>query len=175
MRDKARTMPEDIDRRASALRLWHCNYKTLAPLRALSNLRTLVVATYPDTDLEPVASVEGLKYLRLLHLPGVTDLEPLVHLQNLKTLRLATLPSWDSSGKTITVASLAPLAQLPALVHLELFGVRPADRSLCDLEGSSSLMSVRVSKYSKPEVERFYEATGWRDDFAPAPDVAEWS
>jgi hypothetical protein len=50
---------------------------------------TLVVATYPNDDLEPVAALEGLEYLRLLHLPGVRDLAPLGRLQQLRTLRLA--------------------------------------------------------------------------------------
>ncbi|GAA4826422.1 hypothetical protein GCM10025786_39030 [Nocardioides caeni] len=52
--------------------------------------------------------------------------------------------------------------------------VRPADKSLRDMEGAPSLVSVRVSKYPKPEVRRFYEATGWSDNFAPGPEVSDW-
>jgi hypothetical protein len=124
MRDKARTRPEDGDTTATALRVWHCDYQSLAAVRVYPNLLTLVIATYPDDNLGPVAALERLEYLRVLHLPGVTDLAPLGRLQRLRTLRLATLPSWDSSGKVTTVESLAPLADLPHLAHLELFGVR---------------------------------------------------
>lgn len=152
MRDKARTMPESVDDAVSALRIWHCNYQSLAALRSYPKLQTLVAATYPDDTLDPVASLERLEYLSLLHLPAVTDLAPLRRLNRLRTLRLATLPSWDSSGKVTTVDSLAPLAALPNLAHLELFGVRAADNYLPDLEGAPSLVSVRVSKYPKPEV-----------------------
>lgn len=167
-------MPEGGDATASALRVWHCNYQSLVPLSGYPNIKILVIATFPDDDLEPVAALTGLEYLRVLHLPGVTDLAPLERLQRLRTLRLATLPSWDSSGKVTTVESLAPLAGLPHLAHLELFGVRPADKSLRDLEGSPSLVSVRVSKYPKPEVRRLHEATGWADAFAPGPGVSDW-
>jgi hypothetical protein len=66
------------------------------------------------------------------------------------------------------------LAKLPHLAHPELFGVRPADKSLRDLEKAPSLVSVRVSKYPKPEVRRFYEATGCTDAFAPGPGVSDW-
>src|SRR4051812_108327 len=103
MRDKARTMPTDGDATAAALRVWHCNYESLGLLRGYPNLRTLVVATYPDDDLEPVTALEGLEYLSLQHLPRVTDLASLARLQRLRTLRLATLPSWDESGKVTTV------------------------------------------------------------------------
>jgi hypothetical protein len=167
-------MPEDGDTRASALRVWHCNYQSLAAIRRYPDLQTLVIATYPDETLGPVAALERLEYLSILHLPGVTDLAPLGRLERLRTLRLATLPSWDSSGKVTTVQSLAPLAELPHLAHLELFGIRPEDRSLRDLEGAPNLVNVRVSKYPKPEVRRFYEATGWSDRFAPDHGVSDW-
>jgi hypothetical protein len=176
MRDKAKNMPDDGGAAAaSALRVWHCNYKSLAGLRRYTNLRTLVIATYPDGDLEPIAALERLEYLSLLHLPKVTTLAALRRLPHLRTLRLATLPSWDSSGKVTTVDSLKPLVDLPHPAHLELFGVRPADKSLRDLEVAPSLVSVRVSKYPKDEVRRFYEATGLSDNFAPSPGVSDWN
>ncbi|QGN59203.1 hypothetical protein [Nostocoides sp. HKS02] len=52
MRDKARSMPEDGAVGVSALRIWHCNYQSLNALRGYPNLETLVVATYPDDNLE---------------------------------------------------------------------------------------------------------------------------
>ncbi len=107
MRDKARSMPTGRDgARVTALRVWHCNYVSLAPVSRYPNLRTLVVATYPDADLEPVASLKSLEYLSLVHMPHISDLTPLARLGHLHTLRLATLPSWDSSDKVTVVESL---------------------------------------------------------------------
>lgn len=174
MRDKAKAMPTDDEAvSVTALRVWHCNYSSLAPVAQYANLRTLLVATYPDSDLEPVASLAGLEYLSLLDLRHVSDLGPLQRMTHLRTVRLATLPSWDSSGKVTVVDSLRPLAQLPKLAHVELFGVRPANESLRDLEGAPSLVSVRVSKYPKAETTRFYDATALSDAFAPPPGVGE--
>lgn len=175
MRDSAREfpVPEDVEV-VTAARVWHCKYRTLEPLGRFHNLETLVVATWPDSSLEVLGGLHRLSYLSLVHLPKVTDLAPLAALQNLVTLRLHTLPSWDSSGKKTTVRSLEPLALLPSLRHLELFGVVSEDGSLVALEAASGLESVRVHKYAKREVERFYEATGISDDFAPASAVS-WS
>jgi hypothetical protein len=100
MRDEATAMPAAGNAaHVMALRVWHCNYKSLADLRRYSSLRTLVVATYPDPDLEAVAALEQLEYLRLLHLPNVTDLAPLSRLQGLLTVRLETLPELGSLGE----------------------------------------------------------------------------
>jgi hypothetical protein len=176
VRDKATTMPLDPEAaEIRALRVWHCNYVSLARVRQYPNLNTLVVATYPDPDLELIASLVNLEYLSIVHMPGVSDLRPLVHLTKLRTVRLSTLPSWDSAGKVTEVESLRPLALLPALTHLELFGIRPTSKSLHDLEGAASLTSVRVSKYPKAEVARFREATGLNDAFAPLPGVSDWN
>ena len=176
MRDKAKAMPSDPEgAEVTALRVWHCNYGSLAPVVQYPNLTTLVVATYPDADLEPIASLTCLEYLSVLHLAGVTNLAPLARLTRLRTVRLATLPSRDSSGKVTEVESLRPLALLPALTHLELFGVRPASRSLSDLEDAPGLTSVRVSKYPKAEVTRFRNVTGVTDAYAPSPGVADWN
>jgi hypothetical protein len=175
MRDKVKTLPID-DKAASvtALRVWHCNYASLVDLDRYTNVRTLVVATYPDADLEPIAALEQLEYLSVLHLPNVVDLSPLSRLRHLRTVRLAASPSWDSSGKVTTVESLEPLAKLAHLAHLELFGIRSVNRSLRELESAPSLVSVRVSKYPKQETARFYSHTGLSDAFAPGPDVGDW-
>jgi hypothetical protein len=177
MRDKAKVMPADAEaaEAVTALRVWHCNYSSLAPVAQYRHLRTLVVATYPDTDLEPLVPLKSLEYLSLLHLPRVNDLAPLASLTNLRTIRLSTLPSWDSSGKVTEVDTIRPLASLPQLTHVELFGVRPASRSLEELENAPCLASVRVSKYPKAEVARFRRVTGLSDAFAPSPGIADWS
>ena len=144
----------------TALRVWHCKYKSLAGLSAFVNLKTLVIATYPDTDLAPLRGLSRLEYLSIMHLPKVSDLGPLSQLQSLRTIRLSTLPSWDSSGKKTTVQSLAPLTELPVLAHLELFGVLPEDGTLNVLENCPSLETVRVSKYRKPETEQLLPSHG---------------
>lgn len=125
------------------------------------------------TNLHPVASLTRLEYLSIIHMPHVDDLAPLTPLRNLRILRLATLPSWDSSARVTVVRSLRPLSQLPKLTHLELFGVRPASKSLQDLEKAPCLASVRVSKYPTAETTRFYSGTGVSDAFAPRPGVAD--
>ena len=175
MRDSNRRFPTlaqpgDV----SALRVWFCKYRTLAPVGDLINLRTLVVAGYPDVDLVPLASLHRLEYLRILDLPRIGDLTPLSGLQELRTLRLGTLPSWDSSHRVTEVASLAPVTRLPKLEHLELFGVCPADRSLADLEAAPQLRSVRVSQFPKAEVEQYSSRCRVSDEFAPAPLVLDW-
>jgi len=128
MRDKARSFPlGDSDGEVVAMRVWHCSYKSLAPLARFKSIRTLVIATYPDGDLAPFEGLTQLEYLSVVHLAHVTDLAPLGNLTALRTLRVATLPSWDLSGKVTSVRSLGPLADLPALEHLELLGVVAED------------------------------------------------
>lgn len=155
MRDGAREFPEVPDPEAvTSARVWHCKYRTLAPLAALVNLRALSIATYPDASLELLASLEALEELEIMHLPAIRDLDPLSALKGLRRLRLATLPSWDSSGKVTEVVSLAPIAELPVLEELELFGVVPPDRTVDDLLTSVSLRRVQLSKYPKRERDR---------------------
>lgn len=176
IRDGARSLPAPpAPSEVTALRVWHCKYKSLEVLSVFENLATLVIATYPDADLEPLVGLRKLEYLSIMHMPKVSDLAPLSKLQKLATLRLSTLPSWDSSGKQTMVRSLAPLAELPALTHLELFGVVPEDGSLDDLENCPSLETLRVNKYPKSAVDRFYQWTGLADSFAPAPSVHGWT
>lgn len=153
----------------TSLRVWHCKYRSLAELARLRNVEGLVVATYPDATLEPLRHLRSLRYLRLLHLPKVSALDPLAEVVSLEVLSISTLPSWDASGKVTEVESLRPMARLPLLRHLELFGVRPPDRSLRELEVCPSLETLRVSKYPKPEVERFRRVRSVTNDFAPEP------
>jgi hypothetical protein len=176
MRDGARSLPtHPAPSEVTALRVWHCKYKSLEGLSDFVNLKTLVIATYPDADLAPLTGLSTLEYLSIVHLPKVSDLAPLSQLQELNTIRLHTLPSWDSSGRHTTVRSLAPLADLPGLAHLELFGVLPEDSKLDDLESCPSLESIRVSKYPEGEADRFYQRSGLANSFAPSPDVLGWT
>jgi hypothetical protein len=149
-------------------------YNSLGGLSAFVNLKTLVIATYPDADLAPLRGLSRLEYLSIMHMPKVSALGPLSQLQRLRTIRLSTLPSWDSSGKKTTVRSLGPLAELPDLAHIELFGVLPEDGTLHALENCPSLETLRVSKYRKSEIDRFYRVTELLESFAPSPGVHDW-
>jgi len=154
-RDKAKVFPvvEDPASYLSA-RIWHCGYRNLEPLRNFSSLQKLEIATYPDASFDILSDLVALHTLEVVHLPRVTSLSPLAQLMNLRRLSLRTLPSWDASGKVTIVDSLAPIAALPVLEELELFGVVPEERRIDALLGSKSLRHVRVSKYPKPEEQR---------------------
>jgi hypothetical protein len=130
------------------------------------------VGTYPDATLDPIGDLLELRYLRILHLPKVRSLAPLARLRELRDLVLESLPSWDSSARVTVVESLEPIANLPALRHLALFGVRPSNQSLKPLQASRSLRSVRVKGYSQTEVDRFYADTHWSDAHVPEPGAA---
>ena len=148
IRDKSRQMSQIRDPHlVHSMKVWHCNFKTLQPISARTNLKTLIIGTFPDDSFRILSSLNQLEHLEVLHLPKVTQLDHLTKLQELSTLRLATLPSWDASGKVTTIDSLDPLTRLPNLKHLELFGIRPSDKSLAPLEQCPQLVSVRVSKY----------------------------
>ncbi len=151
------------------LRVWHCKYRTLAQLSKFTNLQGLEVASFPDDTLDSVGELHGLRYLRILHLRRVTQLTPLRNLRSLITLRLDTLPSWDASRKKTIVESLAPLAALEDLRHIELFGVVPADGSLRPLQ-ALALTTARFHLVPKAEVKRFYAATGVANAHSPPPN-----
>jgi hypothetical protein len=170
IRDTRRAFPH-LEAPASVRtgRIWHCKYKTLRPLADLSHLKTLVIATYPDASLDIVGGLRYLSYLSILHLPKVHDLLPLASLDNLETLSLATLPSWDVSGKKQLVSSIEPLAQLPRLKHLELFGVVPRDHSLAVLESCQALRSARFSKFPKPKLPASFRQLGSPTVSTPSP------
>jgi len=148
-------------------RVWYCGYKSLAPLAALTNLETLVIAGYPDGSLAPLYALNNLRFLRVIHFPHVTDLSPVAGLNNLVTLSLASLPSWDASGKVLTVASLAPIEHLAALEHLELLGVCSPDRKLPSCTAFRHLHSARFSKFPEAQVQAFYQASGVSNAHAP--------
>lgn len=105
-------------------------------------------------------------------MPKITTLSGLDQLANLEALCLSTSPSWDSKRKCTVVPSLAPLTNLPKLKHLELFGVRPSNSSLAELQRISSLQSVRVSQYPDAEINRFEKETGLSYEYAPQPSFS---
>lgn len=170
-RDQATSFPDVADPDAvETARVWHCKYRTLEPLSRFKNLRGLEVATFPDLSLEPIGSLGQLRYLSVLHLPKVTELSHLQGLLALETLGLQTLPSWDSSGKRTVVQSLDPLTQLEQLRHIELLGVIPSDQSLMALERLPNLQTANFHGFLKPEVERFFAASGVTKAHIPPAD-----
>jgi hypothetical protein len=158
--------------RVQSLRIWHCKFRTLEPIRMMRRLRVLVIATLPDETLAMLGPVSNLRYLSILHLPKVRSLSPLEDLQQLRVLSLATAPGWDAASKVTEVESLDPLAGLMNLEHVALFGVRPRSQSLAALEQCAALRSAQFSMYPRREVARFYAATGCSDRHVPAPDFA---
>ena len=173
MRQKSKQIPEiDTPDKVRSVQVWHCNYESLIPLGECMNIETLVVATFPDSSFDFLVKCQKLSYLSVLHLPKVDNLESIGLLSNLEILSLETLPDWDSSGKIQLVDSLQPLARLPSLKHLELFGVCPTNKSPEELISSSSLKSVRLSKYNNKAVEQYYQASGVSDKWAPEPKYA---
>ncbi|MCZ8158465.1 MAG: hypothetical protein O9256_00985 [Rhizobiaceae bacterium] len=160
LRKKARVFPAlpSADS-VTSLRVWHCKYGSLEPIRAFAGLQKLVIATYPDNSFENLSQLLALEELEIIHFPRVTTLEPLARLPRLRVLKLASLPSWDSSSKRLKVDSLEPLAHLPKLEVLHLLGVVPPSRSLAELEASTTLKAVRLLGYSAKERERFLQVT----------------
>lgn len=170
IRDGSRAFPEVEDPEAiRSARIWFCKYKSLEQLVNLRNLEELVIAGFPDDSFEYIGTLEKLNLLNILHMPKVSDIGPLADLKRLATLSLSTLPSWDSSRKTSTILSLEPLASIPKLAHLELFGLCPPDKSLLPLENCKCLQTARVSQYPRVEVARFYAKTGLANHFNPEP------
>jgi hypothetical protein len=173
MRDPSRIFPQvaDPDSVHSA-KVWFCKYKSLGSLAELCNLEGLVIAGFPDESFEFIARLEKLRFLSVLHMPKIFDIAPLARLTQLTSLSLSTLPSWDASRKTTTIQSLEPLAAIPGLAHLELFGVCPPDKLLAPLEKCRRLQTVRVSQYPRVETSRFYAATNVDDRFNAAPSFS---
>lgn len=173
IRDPARSFPVPSDPGAvRSARVWYCKYKSLAPLAELRNLEELTIAGFPDESFEFLGELERLRFLSVLHLPKITSVAPLAKLSLLETLSFSTLPSWDASRKVTIVESLEPLADIPALTHLELFGVCPPDKSLVPIERCKHLRTARFAQYPAKELARFYERTALVNKFNPAPSFA---
>ncbi len=147
---------------------WFCKFGSLQALGSLPNLLEVKIAGFPDETFDALGGLRALRYLSVMHLPAVHGLEPLRGLASLETLSLSVLPAWEGKRRQ-HVASLEPVAALPALRHLELFGVCPPDLSLAPLEYCPNLVSARFTSYPRREIERFALITQLPDDFAPAP------
>lgn len=145
VRVKERVFPAlDAPQRYRSAKVWHCNFRSLAPLAEFTGLRDLEIATYPDESLELLSGLGQLRRLRIIHLPKVSSLEPLGRLDQLRELALSTLPSWDASHKRTQVDSFQPLSHLHHLESLELAGITAAKGGLAPLRKLTALRSVRL-------------------------------
>jgi Leucine-rich repeat (LRR) protein len=173
MRDTSKEMPIiENPLEVKSMTIWHCKYLSFSQISKCTNLEQLNIVTLPENDFEFLSKCCNLKFLSITHLPNITCLDALAGLTELETLSLSTLPSWDSSGKKTTVHSLEPLANLPKLKFVELFGVVPELVSLESLGTLQNLESVRFSKYPKKVVNQFYKLYGVSDNWAPEFEVA---
>lgn len=173
MRDKSKEMPIfENPLEIKSMTIWHCNYLSFSQISKCTYLEQLNIANLLESDFCFLSKCSSLKFLSITHLPNITSFDALSGLLELETLSLSTLPSWDSSGKKTIVDSLLPLAKLPNLKHIELFGVIPEIVSLETLSIFSGLSSARFSKYPKKITNAFYKQTGISDDWAPEFKIA---
>ncbi len=173
MRDKSRDMPIIENRlEITSMTIWHCNYLSFSQLSKCTNLEQLNVATLPEGDFNFLLKCNSLKFLSITHLPNISNLDSLSGLLELETLSLSTLPSWDAWGKKTFVHTLEPLAKLPKLKFLELFGVLPEAVSLESLSIFQHLESARFSKYPKKILNQFYKQFEVSDNCAPEFEIA---
>lgn len=168
MKDTEKAFPKaENPSEVTGLRIWNCKYKSFKDIAEFENLEELVIASFPDESFEMLKPLRKLRYLSVLHMPNVSSLETLSTLKNVESLSLSTSPSWDSSGKSTIVESLDAIQGMNALKHLELFGVRPANKSLESLYNVKGLRSARFSQYPKKAVDEFYSITGAVNQFNP--------
>lgn len=173
IRDPSRTFPHVADPDSvRSVKVWFCKYKSLGLLADLRNLEELVIAGFPDASFEFLVKLKKLRFLSVVHMPKIFNVAPLAELKQLTSLSLSTLPSWDASRKTTTIQSLEPLAAIPELAHLELFGICPPDKLLVPLEKCRRLQTARIAQYPRDETSRFYAATNVGDRFNAAPSFS---
>jgi hypothetical protein len=152
--DRAEVFASPPDPRSyTYARILACRYTSYEGLRQMTNLVSLEVIDWLAADLEALRGLHRLEQLKITHLPKITSVEPLAGLVSLRRLILETIPSWDSSGKVTEVDSLAPLRGLP-LEEVNMFGVRPASKSVDDLLEISTLRKARLSKFAAKEIKR---------------------
>lgn len=133
-------------------RVLACRYEVWDAIGGLTSLTSLEVVDWHGPDLEALRPLDRLEQLRIQHMPKVTSLAGLEGLTSLRRLVLETLPSWDGS-KVTEVESLAPLRELP-IEELNMFGVRPASRSVEELLEIPTLRKARLSTFAAREIKR---------------------
>ena len=166
VRDTEKQLP-DIPIDTQKLRIWYCKYRTLEAVRRLPLINELVIAGMPDADINYLSQLKHLKHLSIVGLAKVKNIDFLNSLVKLESLSLSTPPSWDASSRKIILDSINPIASLPQLLHLELFGVMDERRSLEALRHCPKLLTARFSQYPTQTVDEFYQVTGTNNQANP--------
>lgn len=152
-RDTAKTFPKLADPESfTSLRVWHCKYRTLSPIKQLTNLRRVEIAGMPDDSLQVLASLKKLEWLSIRHLPRVRSLGPLAELTALKYLELRSTVDANQASPRTLVDSLLPLSRLPELVHLTLVEIGAFGEPLTVLERCRSLRSITVEGFPATDI-----------------------
>ncbi|WP_248581758.1 hypothetical protein [Nocardioides sp. InS609-2] len=133
-------------------RMFACRYERWDAIGALTNLVSLEVFDWLAPTFDALRPLQRLEQLRVQHLPHVTSLDALGSLSSLRRLILETRPSWDGS-KVTQVDTLEPLRGLP-LEEVNMFGVRPASKSVDDLLAIPTLKKARLPKFAAKEIRR---------------------
>ena len=149
--DPRDALPHDATRWVTSLKIWHCNFKSLAALSGYSSLQSLVIGGFPAESFSVLETLGGLRELRVAHFPHVSELGPLGSLRNLEMLSLQTDPSWHGSRRRQHVASLSPVGSLQKLRSVELLGVVPDAGGLQPLSACRHLTRARLLGYSVEE------------------------
>ena len=133
-------------------RVFACRFERWDAIGTFANLVSLEVFDWLASDLDALRPLLRLEQLRIQHLPRVTNIDALGSLISLRRLILETRPSWDGS-KVTQIDTLQPLRGL-ALEEVNLFGVRPASKSVDDLMAIPTLKKARLSKFAAKEIKK---------------------
>lgn len=157
---------DEVDRSRESLALMGV-IKDYSPLFEFPNLRRLWVSQANPVQLDLIGQLTRLEFLSIWWLRSIRDLGPLANLTNLTSLhisgtisgvsleplaRLTGLRKLAIAANMSTVANmghlkvptLAPLARPAQLEYFELFGIRPADRTLEQLTKLQSLKKLDI-------------------------------
>lgn len=149
--DRSSDFPS-LDRVAEVthVRVVECRYEQWDAIGELRDLVSLEVYGWLPASFDALRPLDGLRQLRIHHLPNVSSLAGLSNLRSLRRLILETRPSWDGS-KVTQVDSLEPLRNLP-LEEVNMFGVRPESKAVDDLLAIPTLKRARLSKFAAQQI-----------------------
>lgn len=106
--------------------------------------RGLIVFDFPFASLEAFASCQALEILKIQGARALTTLDGADALSGLREFVLTTPTGSDGSGRSIDVASLAPLERLGQLERLILLNVRPLDGEVSAIARMAQLRDIDI-------------------------------
>jgi hypothetical protein len=127
----------------------------LATVAREFSLPGLMIFDYRLDTLAPLQIFTDLQVLKMQGGAKLHDLEPLATMISLRELVLSTPTGSDGSGRTINVASYAPLARLTRLERLGLHGVRPRDLDLSSIAEMRHLRALEIGGVKEFGLEHF--------------------